>query len=112
MRNIPETLRKAAAKAVQQQVEPPSEFDLDILTVHADGQMFDPSQPLNTLIPQIIVKDPEGNVLGSVMTFNMFTGMGIQVERDADGVVQYDDQGHPILNQVRVGRVEIDIPPR
>lgn len=111
MRNIPETLRKAAAKS-RTYVEPPKTFDLDMLTVSADGEMFDPRQPLNTLVPQIVVKDPDGNELGSVMSFNMFTGMGIQVERDAEGRVQYDDKGHPVLKQVRVARVEIDIPPR
>jgi hypothetical protein len=110
MRNIPETLRKAAAKT--RTCEPPKDFDLDMLTVSADGQMFDPRQPLNTLVPQIVVKDPDGNVLASIMSFNMFTGVGIQVERDAEGRVHYDENGHPVLNHVRVGRVEIDIPPR
>lgn len=111
MRKIPETLRKAAFKAARKAEVPPA-FDLDMLTVSADGEMFDPSRPLNTLIPRIVVKDPEGNVLASVMTFNMWTGEGIQVARDANGNPQFDEKGHPILNPVRVGRVEIDIPPR
>jgi hypothetical protein len=108
MRNSP--LRKAAAKS--RQPEPPPEFDLDTLTVSADGPMFDPSRPLNTLATRIKVMDPDGQELSSVMTFNMFTGDGIQVVRDASGAVQYDDNGHPVLKQIRVSRVEIDIPPR
>jgi len=107
-------LRKAAAAAASKLDTPevPKDFDLGMLEIDANGPMFDPSRPLNLLAPRIIAKDLQGNVLGSVLQLNLFTGDGLQVERDADGNPTYDENGHPQFRLVKVARVEIDIPPR
>jgi hypothetical protein len=113
MRNIPETLRKAAAVGAQKMEAPqPPEFDLEMLTVSADGPMWDPSQPLQVLAPRMICKDASGETIARIMSLNVYTGDAIQIEGNEDGTHRYDEKGHPILNRVRVSRVEIDIPPR
>jgi len=110
MKTIPESLRKAAAKTRDPVIQ--NEMT-DMLTITADGgMMWDPRQPLQVLAPRITCKDADGNLLGRIVSLNVWNGVAIQVEGNEDGTHKYDDKGHPILNQVRVARVEIDIPPR
>ena len=103
------SLKKAAARSARK-AHPP-EFDLGMLTVTADGPMWDPRQPLQVLAPHMTCKDATGQMLGRIISLNIWTGDAIQVEAK-DGGYSYDENGHPILKHVRVARVEIDIPPR
>lgn len=111
MRSIPGTLKRAAAKTR----DPIRANEMtEMLTVTADGGlMWDPRQPLQVLAPRMTCKDADGNMLGQIISLNIWTGDAIQAEVDEEkGVRKYDDNGHPVLKHVRVSRVEIDIPPR
>lgn len=82
--------------------ESPKDFNVDWLTLSAEGPMFTEARPLNALAcRKIVLRDEDGHVLDHVVEFNLFTGRAIRLQKTDEGFER---------QVIRVSNVEIDIP--